>query len=60
MTWIAVVFFCLAEDDCKFWFKETARPMECEKTLADAANMMDTAGVPFFYGTCLAAKGKTI
>jgi hypothetical protein len=58
MTWLAVIFFCLAEDDCKFWFKETARPIECEQTLAKAMRVMEQANVPVFYGTCLATKGK--
>ena len=58
MTWLAVVFFCVAEDDCRFWYKETLRPMECEKVLAQAVKVMDKAGVPVVYGTCIAIKGS--
>ena len=58
MTWLAVIFFCVAEDECGFWSKETSRPMECEKVLAQGMAAMKQATVPVFYGACLSTKGK--
>jgi hypothetical protein len=58
MTWLAVVFFCAAENDCHFWFKETDRPAECHRVLSDAVGIMNKAALPVIYGTCLATKGK--
>jgi|APGre2960657373_1045057.scaffolds.fasta_scaffold922122_1 hypothetical protein len=59
MTWIAIVFFCAAENDCKFWFAETTRPLECEKSLIQAMKVLDEAKVPVMYGTCIVTKGKS-
>lgn len=58
MTWVAVVFFCLAEDNCNFWHKETLRPIECERVLAQAAKALKDNGVQIVYGACLTVKGS--
>jgi hypothetical protein len=58
MTWLAVVFFCLSEDDCNFWSKETLRPVECERVLSQTVTTLTKAGVPVVYGACLPVKGS--
>jgi len=58
MTWLAVVFFCTAEADCYFWFKETLRPIECEKAVSEAVKAMNHPEIPVVYGTCRAIKGS--
>lgn len=59
MVWLAVIFFCVSEDDCRFWYKETLRPLECEKALADATRVMNLQQIPVVYGNCLIIKGSS-
>ena len=58
MIWLAVMYFCLSENDCNFWYKETLRPSECERVLGKAMDVMKKNDVPVYYGNCLPVKGS--
>jgi len=60
MTWLAIVFFCFAENDCHFWLKETASSAECSKAMSDVTKIMNQNKVPVLYGTCTTVKGKSV
>lgn len=60
MIWLAVLFFCSTEQDCKFAYYEALTPMECEKKLADIQAAAKKHGIPVHAGTCIPVKGNKV
>lgn len=60
MIWLAILFFCNSEQDCKFAYYEAITPMECEKKLADMNALAVAHKVPLYYGSCIAIKGNRV
>lgn len=60
MSWVAVVFFCFAENDCHFWYKETVSTNECSKAMTTAVKILAENKTPVIYSTCMQIKGKSI
>lgn len=60
MTWLAILFFCLSEQDCRFAYYEAVTPMECEKKLADMQLVAVAQKIPVQAGTCIMVKGRKV
>lgn len=60
MIWLAIMFFCTSEHDCKFAYYEAIAPMECEKKLADMLAIAITERLPVRVGTCIPIKGGRV
>ena len=60
MIWLAILFFCSSEQDCKFAYYEAISPMECENKLANMQAVAIAHQLPFHAGTCVVIKGNRI
>lgn len=60
MIWLAVLFFCASEQDCKFAYYEAITPLECEKKLADMQALAKSHAIPVHIGTCIPIRGNKV
>ena len=60
MIWLAIMFFCNTEQDCKFAYYEAITPMECEKKLGDMMAIAKSQRVPLHFGSCIVVKGNKV
>ena len=60
MIWLAILFFCTSDQDCRFAYYEAVSPMECEKKLSEMQGFAVANRLPVHVGTCIAIKGNKV